>query len=446
MLGARLSAISKAISVLTTVSGEVVFTNVGSGSWTVPAGVTSISFVCIGPGGSDNTRDNFRARTVASQMINAELLRTKIVTGIVGTTEENAKSATGVPYFTANGSRVVEQGWLQADPDAEGDERTLPAATKGDKLSLISVESTEKFTEPPSRYTEAGLVKELEKRGIGRPSTYASIIKTLADREYTTKKDKSLQPTDTGDVVSSFLEHNFATYISDSFTATMEDKLDEIAEGKSEYETTLREFYGPFHKEVKSKEKLDKATNLGLADSRFKCPTCGSGMIIKLGRGGKFLSCDRYPDCEGALTMEGKEIKKDEPIGMHPTENLPIFVLIGRYGPYVQLGGKSKELKKPRTANIPPGVDVEKITVADAVKFLSLPRALGEFPATGKMITANNGRFGPYIVHEKDFRSLKEDDVYTITLERAIEILKTPKVFRGRGRPAAKKKEESKKE
>ena len=168
-----------------------------------------------------------------------------------------------------------------------------------------------KQTQPPARYTEAGLIKELEKRGIGRPSTYASITRTIETRGYVEKEGRSLRPTDTGDVVSSFLEENFPTYISDTFTAEMENELDEIATGERTYIKTLSDFYGPFDKEVKSKDKLAKATNLGVADAKYKCPKCGaSPMEIKLGRGGKFLSCSRYPDCDGAFPSTAWNIKK----------------------------------------------------------------------------------------------------------------------------------------
>ena len=158
--------------------------------------------------------------------------------------------------------------------DSRSDDVELPKVTVGEKLDLQKVSVEEKHTEPPTRYSEAGLVKELEKRGIGRPSTYASILRTIEDRGYVEKVNKALVPTDTGDVVSSFLETNFAHYISDGFTAEMEDKLDLIAEGKEGYVHMLSEFYKPFLKEVKLKDKLDKATNLGDADPKFKCPVC----------------------------------------------------------------------------------------------------------------------------------------------------------------------------
>ncbi|MFZ2522921.1 MAG: type I DNA topoisomerase [Minisyncoccia bacterium] len=371
-------------------------------------------------------------RALSSQMVDAEMLRTKIIT--------NAKDVKDLPDFSITGSRILSPGWLLADPDSNGEEVTLPKVKNDEKLDLLKINTEEKQTEPPGRYSEAGLVKELEKRGIGRPSTYAAIIKTLEDRGYVEKVNKALVPTDTGDVVSSFLENNFANYISDDFTAEMEDKLDLIAEGKEEYVKTLKNFYKPFLAEVKSKDKMDKVTNMGEADPKFKCPVCSASMIIKLSRSGKFLSCSRYPECEGALTMDGHEIKKDEPLGVDSETGLPVYMLVGKYGPYVQLGervkGKgSKKALKPRMASIPKEKLLNEVTMQDAMKYLSLPRILGKHPDTGENIFANVGRFGPYIAHntkpKADFRSLKTDDVYKIELPRALEILKEEKKKRG---------------
>ena len=239
-------------------------------------------------------------RTVSSQMTDAKLLKTKIVAVVENHPE--------IPEFTANGSRVLFPGWLLVDSDARGEDVELPKVTKGEKLTLIDLMSTEKATEPPNRYSEAALVKALEERGIGRPSTYASIMSTLEDRGYVTKQGRTLYPTDTGDVVSSFLEQHFTNYISDTFTAEMEDELDEIAEGKRTYVKTLKDFYTPFLKEVKIVDKMAKATNLGEAPEDIKCPKCGSAMIIKLSRNGKFYSCSKYPDCVGARKLDGSEM------------------------------------------------------------------------------------------------------------------------------------------
>jgi DNA topoisomerase-1 len=245
-------------------------------------------------------------RTIACQMADANTLRTRISAVV---------SDEKIPAFHANGSRVLFDGWLKADPDATSEDVILPKFETDEKLSLEKFTTEEKQTEPPPRYSEAGLVKELEKRGIGRPSTYASIIKTIVDRGYVEKQSKALVPTDTGDVVSTFLEDNFMDYISDSFTAEMEDKLDEIAEGKAEYIKTLKNYYTPLAKEVKAKEKLAKATDLGKAPAEFKCPVCGGDMIIKLSKSGKFMSCEKFPDCNGARTIEGKELEGPKETG-----------------------------------------------------------------------------------------------------------------------------------
>lgn len=367
-------------------------------------------------------------RAVASQMKDARLEKSKVLVSV----------ADGrVPDFAVNGSRILFDGWLKVDSQARGEDVEIPKVEKGETLTLLSLEAEGKQTEPPNRYSEAGLIKELEKRGIGRPSTYASIMRTIVDRGYVEKVGKALKPTDTGDVVSTFLEDNFPTYISDSFTAEMEDELDEIAEGKREYAKTLAAFYKPFHKDVKEKEKLAKVTTLGDAPEEFPCPICNSPMVYKLSRSGKFMSCSRFPECHGARSDLGLEVKEDEPIGNDPETGLPIYVRSGRFGPYVQVGkfekGKKKK-EKPRRASIPKEVDPLTVTLPLALKYLSLPRDLGSHPESGKTITANIGRFGPYIVHEGDFRSLKIDDVYAIKLLRALEILKEEKKSRRRFR------------
>jgi len=250
-------------------------------------------------------------RVVSSQMSDAKLLKTKITANI----KENS-----IPDFTANGSRVLFPGWLECETGARGEDVELPEVIIGEELKLVELNSLEKSTEPPNRYTEAGLVKELEARDIGRPSTYASIMKTIEDRGYVRKEGRTLFPTDTGDVVSSFLENNFGEYISDTFTAEMEDKLDDISNGKRDYVKTLSDFYIPFQKDVKEKDKLAKATNMGEAPSDMLCPKCGGNMIVKLSRGGKFYSCANYPDCNGAKTIDGIELEGPKETGeMCPT-------------------------------------------------------------------------------------------------------------------------------
>lgn len=389
-----------------------------------------------------------RTRALASQMSPAKIMRTNV----------SAKASAEIPLFTANGSRVIFPGWLALDTGARGEDVELPKLAVADPLTLVFLAAEEKQTEPPNRYTEAGLIKELEKRGIGRPSTYASIMKTIQDRGYVEKLARALKPTATGMVVSGWLEENLPEYISDTFTAEMEDELDEIARGERGYKETLTDFYGPFHKTVQAKDKLPKATSLGDAPKEFPCPICGSPMEFKLGRGGIFMSCKRYPDCLGARTEEGAELKPDEPIGVHPDTGANIYIKTGRFGPYVEMplpepevvpepvatevdeGGKKKKVPKKRgkgrprvnakRASIPKGTDIAKITLADAVKYLSLPRELGMHPSTGNAVFASTGQFGPYIGSDGEFRSLKPKvgDPYTINLDQALAVLAAPKL------------------
>ncbi len=368
-------------------------------------------------------------RAVASQMADATMKRSKLITNI-----KDGKET--IPDFAVTGSQIVFPGWLAVDTGARGEDTEVPKLAVGDALTLKEIEVEEKATLPPNRYSEAGLIKELEKRGIGRPSTYASIMNTITERGYTIKEGRTLIPTDTGDVVSSFLEQHFADYISDTFTSEMEDELDEIAEGKRTYVKTLTDFYLPFKKDVEAKESIEKLTNLGAGPKQFPCPLCGSDMIIKLGKSGTFLSCSRFPDCNGSRLIDGSELKPDAPIGTDPDSGLPVFVLNGKFGPYVQLGEtpekvKGKKAVSPKRASLPSGKKVEEVTLEDALKYLTLPRELGSHPKTGEPILANTGQYGPYLAHAGDFRSLKgEDDPYTITYERALEIYATPKQTR----------------
>jgi DNA topoisomerase-1 len=416
-----------------------------------------------------------RIRTLASQMAPAKALATR-VRAKAFTKDANGKvSDANIPLFNANGSRITFPGWLALDTRARSEDVELPKLSENENLTLISLGSLEKQTEPPNRYTEAGLIKELEKRGIGRPSTYASIMKTIQDRGYVEKAGRTLTPTATGMVVSGWLEEHFATYISDKFTAEMEDELDEIARGERGYEKTMQDFYTPFEKAVQAKESLPKATALGPVPEEFKCPVCGSPMEFKLGRGGIFMSCTRYPDCLGARQEDGLELKADEPLGMDPKTGFPIYIRTGRFGPYVEMilpgdapiettdenpknndsdksaevapetplltkAGKPRKVRKPaakkkaakpkinaKRASIPAGTDLSSVTLADAVKYLSLPRELGIHPSTGKPVAANTGRFGPYIMHDGEFRSIKKADPYTITFDEALTLLATPK-------------------
>jgi DNA topoisomerase-1 len=307
--------------------------------------VRPTNFAVKSAGANDEQKKLYKLiweRTVASQMTDAKILRTKISANI---------NDGEIPNFSANGSIMVFPGWLAADPAARGEDVELPKLVKDESLKLLDIASEGKQTEPPPRYTEAGLIKELEKRDIGRPSTYASIIKTINDRGYVIKEGRALKPTDTGEVVSEFLEKNFAQYISDSFTAEMEKELDEIAEGKRKYEKMLKDFYGPFSKDVKSKEKTaEKITNLGEAGDEHKCPVCDGSMVIKLSRNGRFLSCAKFPKCSGARKIDGSIMEGPKETG----EDCPqcktgkLIEREGRFGKFISCNNypKCKFIKK----------------------------------------------------------------------------------------------------
>lgn len=322
--------------------------------------------------------DLIRARAIASQMTDASIMRTKLV---ANTTKQD------IPDFTANGSRVIFDGWLKADPDARGEDVELPKVAANDPLTLLEARSEGKETQPPGRYSEAGLVKELEKRGIGRPSTYASIIKTLEDRGYVEKQNRTLIPTATGDVVSTFIEQNFADYISDTFTSEMENELDEIAEGKRTYGKTLKDFYGPFTKAVKAKAKVPKITGMGDAPAEFPCPICGGPMEYKLSKTGRFMSCKKFPDCLGARKEDGSEIAPPKEIGeaCPQCKDGKLIEREGRFGRFIACSNypKCKFVKKD-----PAEEERAKTGVA-------CPICVKEGRAGGEMIE-RRGRFGPF--------------------------------------------------
>jgi DNA topoisomerase-1 len=287
-----------------------------------------------------------RTRTLASQMVDARIMRTTI---------HVASSSDTVPLFSTTGSRVVFDGWLKEDTAARGEDTELPKVHAEAPAKLEKLADEHKQTQPPNRYSEAGLIKELEKRGIGRPSTYASIMKTLNDREYVRKEGKTLIPSDTGDVVSTFLETHFPTYISDTFTAEMEDELDQIADGTREYTKTLRDFYTPFAKAVADKEDVPKQTGLGDVPQEFLCPTCSGPMEFKLSKSGRFMSCKRFPECNGARKADGLVIEPPKELDETcPTCNKhKLSEREGRFGKFVACSNypKCKYIKRDALAN-----------------------------------------------------------------------------------------------
>jgi DNA topoisomerase-1 len=387
-------------------------------------------------------------RTVASQMLDAKLTSMTVTL--------DAAEAT----FRATGKRIDFPGFLRAyvegsdDPEAalEDQELILPHLEVGDSPSCLEIASVSHETQPPARYTEASLVKELEADGVGRPSTYASIIDTIIDRGYVQKQGQALVPTLTAFGVTALLEHHFPSLVDLKFTAGMEKTLDDISEGEAEWLPYLRTFYlgkNGLQAQVAAREK-----KIDPAEARTIDLGGLNGTAIRLGRFGPYVEVTRDGEVLKAsvpretppaeLTLERiEEILRQkaegpEIVGTHPETGEPILLLTGQYGPYVQLGTVTDENPKPKRASLPRGVKLEDVTLPMAVGLLALPRTLGQHPATGARVFAGQGRFGPYICHDqgkegKDYRSLKgDDDVLTVTLERALELLAQPKLGRGR--------------
>ncbi len=369
-------------------------------------------------------------RTVATQMAEAQKLTV------------TAKIETGDSLFQASGTRIMFPGFLRAyveghdDPDAAlGDKEViLPDMKEGQKLDLKELKALSHETKPPARFTEASLIKVLESEGIGRPSTYASIISTILNRGYVTQNGNALVPTYTGMAVVQLLSKHFTDLVDYAFTSKMEESLDEIAEGKQEHLPYLEGFYlgaKGLKKQVEKKEK-----DIDADESRaVKLPQIKKAEV-RIGRYGAYLvqedsnasiPMDVAPadlDDEQAAKIIQVQKEGPKPIGEDPETGEKIYCLTGRFGPYVQLGEVTEEVPKPKRASVPKNIDFSKITIEQALKLLSLPRKVGVHPKTNKDVEVNRGRFGPYILHDGEFRSLKkDDDVYTVTLERCLEIL-----------------------
>lgn len=379
-------------------------------------------------------------RTIATQMAEAELE----FTGVTITATNNGTSAD----FRASGKKLLFPGFFRAyvegsdDPEAalEDQENFLPAMKEGDSTDLQDLKFNSHETKPPARYTEATLVKELEKRGVGRPSTYAAVISTIQSRGYAKSEGKALVPSFTAFAVTALLEENFPDLVNSEFTSNLEDKLDGIANGTEDPVKYLDDYYkgenGLRAKVDQQEDKIDpqKAKLLDLpleglegiqvAVGRF-------GPYAKMVKDGEEVSTSLPMDMDPSdVTVEKLEqlIKlseeEDKPIGIHPVEGLPVFLLTGRYGPYVQLGEATEENKKPKRVSLLKGMTPEDIDLELAMKLLTLPRRLGEHPEDGKVVNAGVGRFGPYVVHDGKFKSIpKDDDVLTVDLKRALELL-----------------------
>lgn len=391
-------------------------------------------------------------RAIASQMQPAEIERT--------TAEIEAVNGARTAELRAIGSVVRFDGFIaaytdQKDDDSEDEEnRRLPEIRAGEQLARQAINATQHTTEPPPRYSEASLIKKLEELGIGRPSTYTAILKTLEDRDYVTIDKRRLVPQAKGRLLSAFLESFFERYVEYDFTASLEEKLDEISDGKLAWKDVLRDFWKDFSgavadiKELRVTDVLD-ALNEELAPLVFPtredgsnpriCPKCGTGNLsLKLGKFGAFVGCSNYPECSftrqlgDAANPNGENGNGEDGtkvIGKDPYTSEEITLRSGRFGPYLQRGD-GKEAKR---SSLPKGWTAETIDHEKALALLSLPRDVGQHPESGKMISAGLGRYGPFVLHDGTYANLDSiEDVFSIGLNRAVSVI-AEKQLKGKG-------------
>jgi len=403
-------------------------------------------------------------RTLASQMKDATGVRTQV--RIEAPTNEQ-----GTATFTTSGKVIIFAGFLRAyvagsdDPGAEqpDQEKILPKLTSGQQLTVGGMEPTSHTTQPPARYTEASLVKELEARGIGRPSTYASIIQTIQDRGYVWHKGQALVPTFTAFAVVRLLERNLPDLVDYDFTARMEDELDAIARGEAEAVPWLHDFYFGIsdadngrrqimrmglHALLATGDDIDprEASRITIGETKE-----GERVAVRVGRYGPYVQVgdteqrasvpdDLPPDeltLDRALEMIAKAAEGDRAIGNDPETGKPVYVKEGRFGPYVQLGDREEGGDKPGMASLWKSMSPDTMTLEQALMLLSFPREVGKHPESGEAITAQDGRYGPYLKMGSETRSLdNQDQLATITLDEAVAKLKEPKKARGRGAAA----------
>ncbi len=334
--------------------------------------------------------------------------------------------------FRASGQTLIFPGFIAvymegSDDEEEEGESKLPHLETGEVLSVEKIYGEQHFTEPPPRYSEASLVKALEEYGIGRPSTYATIISTLQDREYVVLDKKRFVPTDVGRVVNKFLTEHFTKYVDYDFTANLENALDSVAEGEREWIPLMDEFWQDFNRQIHVKADVERPGNEILDEA---CPKCGRPLQKQLSRYGSFIGCTGYnatPKCDYKRSIGGTANASTEPIviGNDPDSGKEILLMNGPYGPYLQLGQAIEgEKKKPKRVSVPKEISIADINQETANMLLSLPRDLGQHPDTGKKIVANIGRFGPYVNHDGKFKSIpKSMSVFTITGEEAVTLL-----------------------
>jgi DNA topoisomerase-1 len=388
-------------------------------------------------------------RTLASQMAAARMERTTV----------DVASADGEIELRATGQVVLFDGFLkiydQGRDDEDGDEGRLPQIVQGEAADKRKITPEQHFTQPPPRYTEATLVKRMEELGIGRPSTYASVITTIQDREYVRKDKNRLFPEDKGRLVTAFLANYFPRYVEYDFTADLEEQLDDISAGTRPYKEVLERFWRDFSAAIAGTADLRIGEVLETIDDFLAphlyppradgsdprtCPTCGKGRLnLKTARsGGAFIGCSNYPDCRYTRPLSASEEATggDRVLGLDDS-GAEISVRAGRFGPYVQRGEASEDAPKPPRASLPKGWAADSLTLERAIELLDLPRLVGMHPADGAPVEAGIGRFGPYVKHLAVYANLPDpEEAFTIGMNRAVEVL-AQKATRGRGAGSA---------
>ncbi|MCT8161357.1 type I DNA topoisomerase [Pseudoruegeria sp. SHC-113] len=395
-------------------------------------------------------------RTIASQMEGARLERTTVD---VGSADQQVQlRATGQVVLFDGFLAVYEEG--RDDASTDDDDKRLPQMSEGDAAAKQSVSPDQHFTQPPPRYTEASLVKRMEELGIGRPSTYASIVTTIQDREYVRKEQNRLIPEDKGRIVTIFLLNFFRKYVGYEFTADLETMLDDVSAGERNYKEVLANFWRDFSAAIAETSELRISEVLDVLDDALApqlyppredgsdpriCPKCGTGQLhLKSSRTGGFVGCGNYPECTYTRPIAGEGADGDERL-LGEDAGDEIWLKAGRFGPYVQRGEPTPENKKPPRASLPRGWSKDDMDLEKALVLLSLPREIGVHPEGGE-IKSNFGRFGPYLMHQLPdeakpvYANLKDPaDVFEIGMNRAVELLAEKRANPGRGRGAAAK-------
>ena len=395
-------------------------------------------------------------RTLACQMESARMERTTVEIG--SKDEQVGLRATGQVVLFDGFMAVYEEG--RDDAVVDDDDKRLPQISQGEAAPKKSVTPEQHHTQPPPRYTEATLVKRMEELGIGRPSTYASVITTIQDREYVRKEQNRLFPEDKGRIVTIFLLNFFRKYVGYEFTSSLEDELDDVSAGNRDYKKVLERFWRDFSAAIAETSELRISEVLDVLDEALApqlyparedgsdpriCPKCGQGQLhLKTSRTGGFVGCGNYPECTYTRPIAGEGADGDERV-LGEDAGDEIWLKSGRFGPYVQRGEPTPENKKPPRASLPKGWQKDDMDLEKALTLLSLPRQIGEHPEGG-MISSNFGRFGPYVMHQlpddakPTYANLKDpNDVFELGMNRAVELLAEKRANPGRGRSAAAK-------